>query len=98
LAQHSDEPKFKRLRCSNAAFQRKLGFPAAVKLLVLAGFAEKQLVWQQAASPAVQGGSQAAGAAGVPEPVLVYARHDPGLLWLVLSVVKDVEGSLVGGS
>jgi hypothetical protein len=78
LAEHPKEPRYRRLRYNNAAFQRKLGrFPAARQLLLLAGFAEQQQQQQQ----------QHTG--GVSEAVLVYVRDDPGLLWLVLSVVRE---------
>jgi hypothetical protein len=79
LAQHPSESRCRRLRCNNATFHRRLGrFPAARQLLVLAGFAEQQQ--QQQAFD---------GLPSAPEPVLVYVRDDPGLVWLVLSVVRQ---------
>jgi hypothetical protein len=43
LAAHPQEPRYRRLRCNNAAFHRRLGrYPAARQLLLLAGFAEQQ--------------------------------------------------------
>lgn len=73
LAAHPQEPRYRRLRCNNAAFHRKLGrYPAARQLLLLAGFAEQQ--------PGGGGGEE--------ESVLVYVRDDPGLVWLVLSAVR----------
>jgi hypothetical protein len=75
LAEGPKEPRYRRLRYSNAAFQRKLGrFSAARQLLLLAGFAELQQQQQTG---------------GVSEAVLVYVRDDPGLVWLVLSVVRE---------
>ena len=75
LAEHPQDERFRRLRCSNAAFHRKLGrFPAARQLLLLAGFAEQQ---------------QEVDGSGFAEPVLVWVRRDVGLVWLVLSVVRE---------
>lgn len=76
ITQHPKEQRYRRLRCGNAAFQRRLGqYPAAIQLLLLSGFAEQQLQWQ---------------GDGKPETVLVYVREDPGLLWLVLSAIRDL--------
>jgi hypothetical protein len=81
LAEHPNEPRYRRLRCNNAAFHRRLGrFPAARQLLVLAGFAEQQQQQQWDGQPS---------APGLSDPVLVYVRDDPGLVWLVLSVVRQ---------
>ncbi len=68
------EDKYRRVRLGNAAFQRKVGnVPGGLELLRLAGFAEV---------------GEAAGAAGEGR-VMRLRRNDPGLLWLVVSVVGD---------
>jgi hypothetical protein len=80
LAEHPQDGRFRRLRCSNAALHRKLGrFPAARGLLMLAGFAEQQ---------------QEVDGSGYAEPVLVWVRRDVGLVWLVLSVVREALQSI----
>lgn len=74
LLNHPEEPKHGRLRLGNAAFQRKVGqHSPAMEVLRVAGFEVKE-------QPVV-------GGTGRPEPVLCYTRHDPGLLWMVKSLL-----------
>jgi hypothetical protein len=73
LAEHPGEPRYSQLRTGNAAFQRRVGGVPAALQLL-----------------AVAGFTAApAGGGGGGEGVLTYRRGDPGLVWLVLSVVND---------
>jgi hypothetical protein len=73
------EPRFQALRLGNAAVARRIGrWRAARELLQLAGFEEGE---------APGGGGGGGGAA------LVWRRRDPGLAWLVASVVSDAAAA-----
>jgi hypothetical protein len=74
LQTHPEEPKHGRLRLGNATFHRKVGqHGPAMEVLRVAGFEVKE-------QPAV-------GGTGLPERVLCYTRRDPGLLWMVKSLL-----------
>ncbi|KAG2501725.1 hypothetical protein HYH03_000225 [Edaphochlamys debaryana] len=92
------DPKYRRVKLSNAAFQRRVGrLPGALEVLRVAGFAEEQE--GGGAGSGAGGGVQGhrvggAAAAGVGERVMRLRRDDPGLLWLVASVVRDARAQV----
>ncbi|PNW72062.1 hypothetical protein CHLRE_16g684000v5 [Chlamydomonas reinhardtii] len=84
------EDKYRRVRLGNGAFQKRVGrLPGGTALLRVAGFVEE--VEGASVGGGGAGGAGVGGAAGG-EAVLRLRRNDPGLLWLVVSVVREARG------
>eukprot|EP00798_Chlamydomonas_sp_ICE-L_P023323 gene23323-30564_t len=80
-----NDPRFHQIRLNNKAFHAKAGqFPGAVDVLLVAGFARELVPLAQPATGT--------------EPVLKLKRKDPGLQWLVQSVIEAAQQLVVGSS
>eukprot|EP00877_Chromochloris_zofingiensis_P011568 jgi/Chrzof1/6665/Cz19g04250.t1 len=86
--------KYERVRLLNAAFHQRAGrFPEVISILQSAGFSQQH---QTCDSGQATTGSAVSDRVAQ-DPVLVYTRKDPGLLWLVVSAVRqqmDISSSV----